>query len=62
MPLIQCHLSTVLPPEKKRKLISELVEATTQTLGSDPKTITVILHEHDAPNIRELEFVPRCPR
>ena len=61
MPLIQCHLSTPLSTEQKRSLVTDLVEATVTTLGADPKTITVILHEHQAANIRELAFVPRGP-
>ncbi|WP_457097423.1 tautomerase family protein [Lysobacter sp. P5_B9] len=61
MPLIQCHLSTPLSTEQKRSLVTDLVEATVNTLNADPKTITVILHEHQAPNIRELDFVSRAP-
>ena len=61
MPLIQCHLSTVLTPDEKQRFVAELIEATTTTLGADPKAITVILHEHPASNIRELDFVPREP-
>ncbi|MDR7098373.1 phenylpyruvate tautomerase PptA (4-oxalocrotonate tautomerase family) [Lysobacter niabensis] len=41
--------------------MTDLVEATVTTLNADPRTITVILHEHQAPNIRELDFVPRTP-
>jgi len=61
MPLIQFHLSTVLTPDAKQLLVAELIEAKTTTLGADPKAITVILQEHPASNIRELDFVPREP-
>ncbi|WP_457097525.1 tautomerase family protein [Lysobacter sp. P5_B9] len=61
MPLIQCHLSTPLSTEQKRSLVTDLVEATVTTLNADPKTITVILHEHQATNVRELAFLPRGP-
>jgi phenylpyruvate tautomerase PptA (4-oxalocrotonate tautomerase family) len=57
MPLIQCHLSRPLSPEGKRRLIDGLVEATTRTLGADPATISIVLHEHDTANVRELAFV-----
>lgn len=58
MPLIQCHLSKPLSPERKQRLMAGLVDATTRTLGADPGTITIVLHEHDAGNVRELAFVP----
>ncbi|MGO4221719.1 4-oxalocrotonate tautomerase family protein [Lysobacter sp. TAF61] len=58
MPLIQCHLSKKLSPERKQRLIAGLVDATIRTLGADPNTITIVLHEHDAANVRELAFVP----
>jgi phenylpyruvate tautomerase PptA (4-oxalocrotonate tautomerase family) len=35
-----------------------LVEATIRTLGADPRTITIVLQEHDAANVRELGFAP----
>lgn len=57
MPLIQCHLGKRLSPPERQALIGELVQATTGALGSDPKTVSVILHEHDASSLRELNFV-----
>lgn len=62
MPLIQCHLSRPLPPERKQRLMAGLVDATTRTLGADPSTVTIVLHEHDAANVRELAFVPAGER
>lgn len=58
MPLIQCHLSKPLSPERKQRLLADLVDATTRTLGADPGTITIVLHEHEAANVRELAFIP----
>ena len=58
MPLIQCHLSTPLPPDRRKDLMDGLVEATIRTLGADPRTITIVLQEHDAANVRELGFAP----
>jgi len=59
MPLIQCHVAKGMSPERKRGLMSDLVEVTSQTLNADPRTITLIIHEHEADNIRTLEFVAR---
>jgi 4-oxalocrotonate tautomerase family enzyme len=61
MPLIQCHLSKPLSPERKQYLIEGLVSATTRTLGADPSTVTVVVHEHNDANVRELAFVPADP-
>lgn len=58
MPLIQCHLSRALSAESRQRLMAGLIEATTRTLGADPGTITIVLHEHNPANVRELAFVP----
>jgi|GEM_PF-2241021 phenylpyruvate tautomerase PptA (4-oxalocrotonate tautomerase family) len=58
MPLIQCHVSKHLSPDARRVLIEDLADATTRVLGADPKTISVILHEHDSSSLRELDFLP----
>jgi 4-oxalocrotonate tautomerase len=58
MPLIQCHVSTSLSPERKQSLIRNIVEATTRTLRADPRTVTVIIHEHDESSMRKLGFTP----
>jgi phenylpyruvate tautomerase PptA (4-oxalocrotonate tautomerase family) len=58
MPLIQCHLSKPLPADRRQRLMDGLVEATIRTLGADPRTITIVLQEHDAGNVRELGFAP----
>ena len=62
MPLIQCHIAKGLSPEKKRKLVDDLVEATHRTLGADRKVVAVIVHEHDKGNLRELGAHEPPPR
>ncbi|GAB3090247.1 tautomerase family protein [Lysobacter terrae] len=57
MPLIQCHLATDLSPEQQRTLLSDLVQATSRTLGADPKTIGVIVHRHEPRDIVSFEYV-----
>lgn len=57
MPLLQCHLSTDLPPERQRTLLAELVQATARTLGTDPKAVSVILHRHEPRDIVSFEYV-----
>lgn len=56
MPLIQCHLSKPLLADRRQRLMDGLVEATMRTLGADPRTITIVLQQHDAANVRELGF------
>lgn len=61
MPLIQCHIPRGLSPKQKHALMQDLTEATRLTLGADPKFVTVVIHEHDASSIKEIDYVPPGP-
>jgi 4-oxalocrotonate tautomerase len=61
VPLIQCHITRGLSPEQKHELMRELTEATQVTLGSDPKFVNVVIHEHDASNIKQIDYVSPYP-
>jgi 4-oxalocrotonate tautomerase/trans-3-chloroacrylic acid dehalogenase beta subunit len=61
MPLIQCHIKRGLSPEQKDQLMRDLTEATHITLGADPKFVAVVIHEHDASNIKEIDYVSPYP-
>jgi 4-oxalocrotonate tautomerase/trans-3-chloroacrylic acid dehalogenase beta subunit len=58
MPLIQCHIKPGLSSGQKHELMQDLTEAMRVTLGSDPKFVTVIIHELDDSNIKEINYVP----
>ncbi|MBS4174530.1 2-hydroxymuconate tautomerase [Bacillus sp. FJAT-49736] len=45
MPIVQVHLLEGRSKELKRKLISEITEAISRTLGNSPETIRVLLNE-----------------
>ena len=51
MPFIECHIAAGLSEPRKRQLIREIVEVTHEAIGSDPKIINVVLHEHPAVNL-----------
>jgi 4-oxalocrotonate tautomerase len=51
MPFIECHITHGLTPDRRRKLIHDIIEVTHDAIGSDPKIINVILHEHDPENV-----------
>jgi 4-oxalocrotonate tautomerase len=51
MPFIECHINRGLTPERRRKLMHDIIEVTHDAIGSDPKIINVILHEHDPENV-----------
>ena len=51
MPFIECHITAGLSEPRKRQLIREIVEVTHEAIGSDPKIINVVLHEHPAVNL-----------
>jgi 4-oxalocrotonate tautomerase len=51
MPFIECHITTGLSEARKRQLIHEIVEVTHDAIGSDPKIINVVLHEHPSVNL-----------
>lgn len=46
MPFIQCHIPAGIGETGKKKLIKEIVKVTNEAIGSDPKIINVLLHEH----------------
>lgn len=51
MPFIECHISSGLTPTRREQLIRDIIQVTHDAIGSDPKIINVILHEHPAENI-----------
>ena len=51
MPYIECHIATGLSKPRKAKLIRDIVKVTHESIGSDPKIINVILHEHPEHNM-----------
>jgi 4-oxalocrotonate tautomerase len=46
MPFIQVHIAAGLTRARKRQLIHEIVAVTSEAIGSDPKIINVVIHEH----------------
>lgn len=51
MPFIECHISVGLTVARREQLIRDIIQVTHDTIGSDPKIINVILHEHPQENI-----------
>jgi 4-oxalocrotonate tautomerase len=51
MPFIQAHIAAGLTHAQKRQLIHEIVAVTSEAIGSDPKIINVVIHEHDETNM-----------
>ena len=51
MPFIECHIAAGLSERRKSQLIREIVAVTHEAIGSDPKIINVVLHEHPAVNL-----------
>lgn len=51
MPFIECHIAAGLSERRKGQLIREIVAVTHEAIGSDPKIINVVLHEHPAVNL-----------
>lgn len=51
MPFIECHIKSGLSQERRVQLIRDIIQVTHEAIGSDPKIINVILHEHPAGNI-----------
>jgi 4-oxalocrotonate tautomerase family enzyme len=49
--VIICHIATGLSQSRKTQLIRDVVKVTHQSIGSDPKIIKVILHEHPEHNM-----------
>ena len=51
MPFIQAHIAAGLTHARKRQLVREIVQVTSDAIGSDPKIINVVIHEHDETNM-----------
>jgi 4-oxalocrotonate tautomerase family enzyme len=51
MPYIECHIKQGLTRERREKLMRDIIQVTHDSIGSDPKIINVIIHEHPAENI-----------
>jgi len=51
VPFIECHIRAGLTQERRERLIRDIIQVTHDSIGSDPKIINVILHEHPAENI-----------
>jgi 4-oxalocrotonate tautomerase/trans-3-chloroacrylic acid dehalogenase beta subunit len=51
MPFIECHIKQGLPQDRREKLMRDIIQVTHDSIGSDPKIINVIIHEHPAGNI-----------
>ncbi len=51
MPFIEIHLTRGLSDGRKRRLIQDVVSVTHDAIGSDPKIINVVLHEHPEANL-----------
>ncbi|AUT65329.1 MULTISPECIES: tautomerase family protein [Paraburkholderia] len=51
MPFIECHIAAGLTPARREQLMRDIIQVTHDAIGSDPKIINVILHEHPRENI-----------
>ncbi len=51
MPFIECHIKSGLTHQRREQLIRDIIQVTHDSIGSDPKIINVIVHEHPAENI-----------
>ncbi|HTR06209.1 MAG TPA: tautomerase family protein [Paraburkholderia sp.] len=51
MPFIECHIGATLTPALRDQLMRDIIQVTHDAIGSDPKIINVILHEHPPGNI-----------
>jgi len=51
VPFIECHIKSGLSQERRVQLIRDIIQVTHDAIGSDPKIINVILHEHPAGNV-----------
>jgi len=41
VPFIECHITTGLTPERRERLIRDIIQVTHDSIGSDPKIITL---------------------
>jgi 4-oxalocrotonate tautomerase len=51
MPFIEAHITGELSRARKRRLIRDIVQVTHEAIGSDPKIINVLVHEHEETNM-----------
>jgi 4-oxalocrotonate tautomerase len=51
MPFIEAHIAAGLSCARKRQLIRDIVQVAHEAIGSDPKIINVVIHEHETPNM-----------
>ncbi len=51
MPFIECHIKAGLSEQRREDLMRDIIQVTHDSIGSDPKIINVIIHEHPAGNI-----------
>ncbi len=51
MPFIECHVKAGLSAARREQLMRDIIQVTHDAIGSDPKIINVILHEHPQENI-----------
>jgi 4-oxalocrotonate tautomerase/trans-3-chloroacrylic acid dehalogenase beta subunit len=51
VPFIECHITAGLTPDRRNTLIRDIIQVTHDSIGSDPKIINVVLHEHPAGNL-----------
>ncbi|ACC75488.1 tautomerase family protein [Paraburkholderia phymatum] len=51
MPFIECHIKKGLSQARREQLMRDIIQVTHDSIGSDPKIINVIIHEHPAENI-----------
>jgi 4-oxalocrotonate tautomerase/trans-3-chloroacrylic acid dehalogenase beta subunit len=51
MPFIECHITAGLSAARRKQLMNDIIQVTHDAIGSDPKIINVVLHEHPAGNL-----------
>jgi 4-oxalocrotonate tautomerase family enzyme len=51
MPFIEAHIARGLSRQRKQQLIRDIVAVTHEAIGSDPKIINVVIHEHEEVNM-----------
>jgi 4-oxalocrotonate tautomerase family enzyme len=51
VPFIECHITVGLTQDRRNKLIRDIIQVTHDSIGSDPKIINVVLHEHPTGNL-----------
>jgi 4-oxalocrotonate tautomerase len=61
MPLIQCHIKRGLSDAQKHTLMRELAHATHSALDVDPAHVNVVVLEHDASTLKEIDYTYADP-